>query len=106
MSMQTLANEASLVMIAGAETTGAALSNALFYLITHPQCMTRLRAELDQAAGNDPSIDGSDSLDLSKLSELKYLQAVINETLRLMPAVPNGVQRTYPQENDPVLVAG
>jgi cytochrome P450 len=106
--MQTLANEASLVMIAGAETTGAALSNALFYLITHPQCMTRLRAELDQLAGNDSSIDGSesDSLDLSKLSELKYLQAVINETLRLMPAVPNGVQRTYPQGNDPVLVAG
>jgi cytochrome P450 len=75
----------------------------LFYLIQHPHQLRRLRAELDAAAGGGSTYDidvGSD-----RLVELKFLQAVINETLRLQPAIPNGVQRTAPKEGGPVIVA-
>ena len=46
---------------------------------------------MDDAFLNQPT----DSVSLSKLT---YLDAVINETLRLHPPVPSGVQRMTPPE--------
>jgi hypothetical protein len=80
-------------MLAGSDTTSTALANAVFYLNIHPECLVRLRAELE-TAGTDPD-----------LGEMRYLQAVINETLRLQPAMPNGVQRVAPHGGGPVDVA-
>jgi cytochrome P450 len=96
----TLASEASLAIVAGSDTTSMALANALFYLISHPASMARLRAELDGAA--PPGEDVAPGA----LGGLPYLQAVLSETLRLQPAVPNGVQRTPPPEGGSVIVAG
>jgi cytochrome P450 len=75
----------------------------LFYLIQYPHQFLRLRAEVDAAAGGGFTYDNDVSSD--RLVELKFLQAVINETLRLQPAIPNGVQRTTPKEGGPVIVA-
>jgi cytochrome P450 len=96
--------EAGIAILAGSDTTATALANAVYYLITRPECMARLRAELDEAAGQGAGCDVDVNAD--KLTELKFLQAVINETLRLQPAVPNGVQRTPPPEGGYVIVAG
>jgi cytochrome P450 len=104
LSKNTAVGESMLALIAGSDTTGTALANAMFYLLTHPECMTRLRAELDAAAGEGSPLDVDIGTD--KLSELEYLQAIINETLRLQPAVPNGVPRMPPKEGGPVVVAG
>jgi hypothetical protein len=104
LSKPTIVSEAMLALIAGSDTTGTALANAMFYLMTHQECLARLRIELDAAAGEGAAYDVE--IEIDKLAELKYLQAVINETLRLQPAVPNGVQRTPPEEGGPVLVAG
>ena len=50
-----------------------------------------LRAELDGA------ISGDKEFDTGVLGKLKYLQAVIDETMRLHPPVPSGLQRvTHP----------
>jgi cytochrome P450 len=97
---ESLAAEASLAIVAGSDTTSTALANALFYLISHPTSMARLREELDGAAAPGEDVPPE------ALSELAYLQAVLNETLRLQPAVPNGVQRTPPPAGGPVVVAG
>jgi cytochrome P450 len=104
LSPTTLAREAMLAMIAGAETTSTALSNALFYLTTHPYKFQRLRAELDAAAG--PAASLSTLIESDKLAGLPYLQAIINEVLRLQPAIPNGVQRMAPQVSGYINVAG
>lgn len=102
----TLTGEAGLAIIAGSDTTGTALANAMYYLIAHPGCMRRLRAELDQAAGEGAGAAYDVDIEADKLPELRFLQAVINETLRLQPALPNGVQRTPPSEGGDVVVVG
>jgi cytochrome P450 len=99
----TLASEATLAIIAGSDTTSTALSNAVFYLIQHPAVLSRLRRELDVAAGEGSPYDAQLDTDLASL---KYLQAVINETMRLQPAVPNGVQRVPPSDAGSVVIAG
>jgi cytochrome P450 len=104
LSKEAVVDESMLALIAGSDTTGTALANAMFYLITHPECMSRLRAELDAAAGEGAAQNADAEGD--RLAELKYLQAVINETLRLQPVGPNGVQRKAPEAGGPVVVAG
>jgi cytochrome P450 len=76
----------------------------LFYIIRDPRHFQRLRAEVDAAAGAGSAHDVEVNSD--KLVELKFLQAVINEALRLQPIIPNGVQRTVPKQGGPVIVAG
>ncbi|EIN09211.1 cytochrome P450 [Punctularia strigosozonata HHB-11173 SS5] len=89
----TLMVEASFAIVAGSDTTGTALSNAFYYLLTHPPVYRRLQGEVDAAYAN--SGDG-ENVDPAVLSEMPYLNAVINETLRMQPALPNGVQRRKP----------
>lgn len=52
--------------------------------------MTKLQEEVDEYFKTNAEVD---SISLSKL---KYLEAVIDEALRLHPAVPSGLQRLTP----------
>jgi hypothetical protein len=101
--MPTLASEAALAIIAGSDTTSTALAGAMFYMLTHPAALVRLRAELDSAAAG-AALDIE--IEADRLAKLPFLQAVIDETLRLQPAIPNGVQRMPPPDGGPVVVAG
>jgi cytochrome P450 len=104
MTTETLAREGMLALFAGADTTSTTMAGVLFYLMTHPACFRRLRAELDGAAGDGAPYNVP--IEGDALVGLKYLDAVINETLRLQPAVPSGVQRVPPRDSGPVLVVG
>jgi cytochrome P450 len=73
--------EAALALVVGSDTTRTTLANAIYYLVYYPEVFTRLRDELDATAGQGASYD--EAIDSNHLAELKYLQAVINETLRL-----------------------
>jgi cytochrome P450 len=91
-------------IVAGSDTTSTALSNAIYYLICHRHVLQRLRAELDAAV--DKGVPYDMPIEHDRLSALPYLQAVVNETLRLQPALPNGIQRTAPHESGVIDVAG
>ncbi|KAH7911458.1 cytochrome P450 [Hygrophoropsis aurantiaca] len=89
------------IMIAGRDTTAGTLTFVVYFLATHPQVLARLREEILTKIGptNRPTYDD--------IREMKYLRAVINETLRLFPAVPFNVREsvnaatwpsTYPAE--------
>ncbi|KAG5543537.1 hypothetical protein RHGRI_016315 [Rhododendron griersonianum] len=55
---------------------------AMSLLLNHSKILNKARAELDAIVGANLLVDESD------LSKQPYLQNIINETLRLFPAVP------------------
>ncbi|KAJ6517282.1 cytochrome P450 [Mycena vitilis] len=68
-------------LVAGHETTSTALTWALFALTQNVTAQTRLRDELLSVSTDNPSMD--------ELNELKYLDCVVRETLRVHAPVPD-----------------
>jgi hypothetical protein len=103
---QTLIMEAGLAIAAGADTVPTALTNALFELHTHPETIACLRKEVDATAalGSHDETAGEYLFNQTELAKMPYLNAVLQETLRLHPAVPNGARHVSPFAG--ILVAG
>ncbi|KAJ3507902.1 hypothetical protein NLJ89_g6044 [Agrocybe chaxingu] len=87
------------IMIAGRDTTAATLTFIIYFLALYPQVMMRLREEILAKVGHSRRPDYDD------VRDMKYLRAVINETLRLYPIVPFNVREsinaTTWQSDDP-----
>ncbi|KAL4790551.1 cytochrome P450 [Aspergillus venezuelensis] len=92
---QALNEDGRLMIITGSDTTGVSLANAFYFLAKHPAVLKKLQAELDAAF---PKTSQTSGLSNETLRRLSYLEAVINETLRLKPAVPSGQPRQTPPE--------
>lgn len=74
---------------AGSDTTAIGLSSVVYYLYKSPKALKRLRDELEAAElGEYPSFKDA--------QKLPYLQAVINEGLRMHPGVGLPLFRTVP----------
>jgi cytochrome P450 len=71
------------LMIAGHDTSTALLAWALYLLSTHHDVQAAAQAEVDTVLGGQPPAFAS-------LAELRYLDQVINETLRLYPPIHLG----------------
>jgi len=70
------------LMLAGHETTAATMAWIINRLVTNPDVMERARAEVF-------SVLSGKQLGATHIPEIKYVEAVINETMRLDPVVPN-----------------
>lgn len=80
MSDQHLLDELKTLHFAGHETSANALSWTWLLLDQHPEVRKKAEAELDEVLGDrDPT--------LSDLPRLKYLQQVIDESLRVYPPI-------------------
>jgi cytochrome P450 len=88
LSADDLALEGLLAILAGSDTVNGSLSCAFYYLICNPAVYEHLQEEVDAAF---PS--GEEPLDVVKLTHMEWLNACINETLRLQPPVPSGSGR-------------
>lgn len=86
-----LKGDARLLVIAGSDTTAATLTFICHYLARDPEVVVKIREELSKNG-----IDTS-TITVHDLAHLSYLNAVINETLRLHPPVPSGVYRNPPK---------
>lgn len=86
-------------MGAGTVTTAWAATTAVFYLISNPDCLHKLKDELlaAQAAAALTETDNTD-LPLSVLEKLPYFCAVIQESLRLSYGVVSRLARIAPDE--------
>ncbi len=82
MSDQALRDEMITLLVAGHETTATSLAWALHHLLANPEVLARARAEVDAVVGDGP-------LEPRHLAALDYLDAIIKETARLTPVVPN-----------------
>ncbi|GAB1522864.1 Protein kinase alk2 [Rhizoctonia solani] len=70
------------ILVAARDTTAATLTFAVYILAENPKIMDKLRSEVLGRLGTSNHPTPED------FKEMKYLRAVINETLRLFPAVP------------------
>jgi hypothetical protein len=81
---------------AGSETTATTLCGAMNYLIAHPEKLVILKTEIRS------SFQHTKDITLAAVQGLHYLTAVINEALRLCPAVPWILPRIVPEGGDTV----
>jgi cytochrome P450 len=89
-------DNAGLFMIAGTETTATLLSGLMYLLLTHEEEMERLKREVRTLKEED--------LTLLELPKLKYLNACLEEGLRMYPPVPGGLPRKTPPKG--AVIAG
>jgi cytochrome P450 len=93
MAFDNLVNEAIVIVVAGADTTSIGINATLRYVYSNPQCLVRLREEIDDAL-NSGGMDLPPNYD--QTAKLPYLQAVIKEAMRMHPAVGMPLQRVVP----------
>ncbi|KAF2727127.1 cytochrome P450 ClCP1 [Polyplosphaeria fusca] len=78
------------VVVGGSETLTSAISGAFHQLLAHPAAMETLVSEVRSSFEKEADISAG------ALSKLPYLNAVIDETLRLCPPFPDALRRLVP----------
>ncbi|OTB04039.1 hypothetical protein M426DRAFT_59198 [Hypoxylon sp. CI-4A] len=81
---------ASTLIIAGGETTATCLAAALYYLLKTPAALEKLTNEVRTRYASYDEIDATSAM------QLPYMQAVINEALRIHPPGSQGFPRVSP----------
>ncbi|CAK7204228.1 hypothetical protein SEUCBS139899_006982 [Sporothrix eucalyptigena] len=77
----TITNNLITFLIAGHETTSGMLSFAFFDLLRHPEAYQKAQQEVDDVCGTGP-------ITVDMISKLKYIPAVLRETLRVHSTIP------------------
>ncbi|UKZ78614.1 hypothetical protein TrVFT333_006360 [Trichoderma virens FT-333] len=75
MTEQSIIDNLITFLVAGHETTAATLSFTMYQLVTNPEIYRKVQAEIDGVVGSGP-------VKMDHIGRLKYLAAVIRETLR------------------------
>jgi cytochrome P450 len=97
MTIEELVSTGSALVLAGSETSATLLSGATYLLLQHPSMMAKLVAEIRGTFAKDIDIT------MASVSKVKYLTAVLEESMRLYPPVPTGLYRVVPKGGDTVV---
>ncbi|KAF2720101.1 cytochrome P450 [Polychaeton citri CBS 116435] len=89
-----LADEAMVFLFAGSETTASTLCAIMYQMLSDRKAFNRLKAELASVTPANESIP-----DAAKLDQLEYLNAVIQEGIRLYPGATHRQDRVAPDED-------
>ncbi|KAM0544798.1 hypothetical protein ACHAPJ_011625 [Fusarium lateritium] len=87
LDLDHLREQAKILMLAGSETTATFLSGVTFYLLKNPGTLAKLQAEMRSTFSSEDEITGDST------NNLAYLNAVVEEGLRMFPPVPFGLPR-------------
>ncbi|KAJ4392470.1 hypothetical protein N0V85_007030, partial [Neurospora sp. IMI 360204] len=82
---------------AGSETTATTLSGVTYLLTQNPEVLKRVTQEVRTA------FKSVEEIDINSVNKLTYMLAVLNETLRLYPAVTSNLPRIVPRGGAKVL---
>jgi cytochrome P450 len=83
------------ILLAGRDTTASLLTNLWWLLSKNPSAWSKLQTEVATLKASHPTFEN--------LKELKFLRALLNETLRLYPVVP---QNSREAQEDTILPIG
>ncbi|XP_065366482.1 probable cytochrome P450 4d14 [Calliphora vicina] len=81
---EDIREEVDTFMFEGHDTTTSGISHTLYLLARHPQVQQKVFEEIQQVIGNDKD----KAITMRELQDLKYLDVVIKESLRMYPPVP------------------
>jgi len=93
MGRPELTAEALTQLIAGSDTTSNSSCAITYYLALNPRAQSKLQEELDNALGHEDHPIASSEV----VKRLPYLEAVINEALRLHSTSSMGLPRIAPE---------
>ena len=83
----------------GSSTAPCAISSAIYYLLKNPECVVKVRKEID-------SVIGDSEFTHDHLERLPYCTAIVRETMRLCAAAPGFNIEPLPGTQGPVLLGG
>ncbi|KAF6831904.1 toxin biosynthesis cytochrome p450 [Colletotrichum musicola] len=90
MSIEEIYAAAQVLIVAGSETTATALTTATYYLCENLETLEKLTTEVRNAFASDSEIG------IQSTAGLPYLNAVVEEALRLGPPGPGTFPRVVP----------
>ncbi|KAK4119116.1 cytochrome P450 [Parathielavia appendiculata] len=91
LTLGELCANGSILIIGGSETTATLLAGVTYLLLTNPEPMRKLVAEIRGAFKSENEID------FTSVNRLPYLLACLEEALRMYPPVPMGLPRVVPK---------
>ncbi|KIM73430.1 hypothetical protein PILCRDRAFT_829164 [Piloderma croceum F 1598] len=88
-TMPTIHSDGLVAVVGGSDTVATPLTGLWYYLLLEPAKLKRLQNEVDIYFPG-----GEEPLDVTRMANMPYLNACINEVLRLLPPVISGSQRS------------
>jgi cytochrome P450 len=101
-SGQDLFQEVFEQILAGSDTTAAAIRITLLFIMSHPRVYAKLQAEIDGAVKAGIAPASPEIISDFEARRLPYLSAVIREGMRIHPPVLNLFPRVAPPNGDVV----
>ncbi|KAI1616906.1 cytochrome P450 family protein [Exophiala viscosa] len=80
---------------AGSDTTAISLRSMIYYLLKNPHCLKKLVTEIDEETRGIPC---DTVVTYEQANKMPYLQAVMNEALRIHSIVGHSMQRVVPRD--------
>ncbi|CAI7598546.1 unnamed protein product [Penicillium glandicola] len=91
MTSREMEANAALLIFAGSETTASLLSGFTYYIMENPTAYRKLVDEIRE------SFKSYEDIDFQRVGQLTYLNAALEESLRLYPPVPGIIPRVVPK---------
>lgn len=94
MSKDEILSTFNFIIVGGSETSATVLTGILNHLVRSAHTMDRLSAEIRAKYRKEEDIT------LDSIHDLPYLEAVLNEGLRICNPIPGGLPRVVPEGGD------
>jgi cytochrome P450 len=94
LTFKEMVAQVQILILAGSETSATALSGMTYYLLINRESLNKLTGEIRSAFASESDIT------LSAASKLPYLQAVLDESMRMYPPAPNSFLRLVPYHGE------
>jgi cytochrome P450 len=86
-----LLDNVNIIVTAGGDATATTMTSIVYYITQNPHAYEALIREIREAFKKEEDIT------FAEVVKLKYLKAVIDETMRIHPSVPVGLPRIVPK---------